>query len=346
MTLFGLVSARGRQPNDPGTSRPRSPKFVGRCNGWMLQAHADMNLYLLSTFIGVLFAASAFTAVRGDVQILTDTGGMIDLISIQGAVTERDAKTISDIENRLAQSRFRVSLDSRDGDVAAAMEIGRLIRKYDGMTIIYHDMKCYSSCALIFIAGVIRKSNGELGLHRPYLAIAPQGQETVEQQVIRMFSSIKSYVADMGVADNFYQLMVNTEPSKMLIYTGSEYEKLVPELDPTYEETQVRIEARRYGVTTSEMRARKAETERCPHELQKDDSISFDCGDAIKWGLNLDVYLRRVKETKKCWFSDNQYWSNEERDTYNKTPQKTRNDLPFVLAREACIRNIMLGRQP
>jgi hypothetical protein len=271
---------------------------------------------------------------------------MIDLISIKGAVTEGDAKTLRDIENRLAQSQFSVSLDSREGDVAGAMEIGRLIRKYDAMTFIYHDMKCYSSCALIFIAGVIRKSYGELGLHRPYLAIAPQGPETVAQQVLQMFSAIKSYVAEMGVADNFYQLMVNTEPSKMLIYTGSEYEKLVSELDPTYEEIQVTLEARRYGVTTSEMRARKAEAERCPHELQKDGSISFDCDDAIKWGLSLDVYLRRVKETKKCWFSENQYWSNEERDTYNKTPQKSRNDLPFVLQREACIRNIMFGRQP
>jgi len=93
----------------------------------------------------------------------------------------------------------------------------------------------------------------------------------------------------MGITDDFYQLMINTEPSKMLIYTGSEYEKLVPKLDPTYEEIQVALEARRYGVTTSEMRARKAEAERCPHQPGKDGSISFDCDDAIKWGLSLDV---------------------------------------------------------
>lgn len=102
----------------------------------------------------------------------------------------------------------------------------------------------------------------------------------------------------MGITDDFYQLMINTEPSKMLIYTGSDYEKLVPKLDPTYEEIQVALEARRYGVTTSEMRARKAEAERCPHQPGKDGSISFDCDDAIKWGLSLDVYQRRMKETK------------------------------------------------
>lgn len=225
-----------------------------------------MNRYLLSAFVSAVLATSTFTAARADVQILTDNGGMIDLISITGTITEGDAKTLRDIENRLAQSRFRVSLDGRSGDVAAAMEIGRLIRKYDAVTLIYHDMKCYGSCGLIFIAGVNRENYGELGLHRPHLAIAPQDREAVEQQILRIFSAIKSYIAEMGITDGFYQLMINTEPSKMLIYTGSEYEKLVPKLDPTYEEIQVALEARRYGVTTSEMRARKAEAERCPHQ--------------------------------------------------------------------------------
>jgi len=99
-----------------------------------------MNRYLLSAFVSAVLATSTFPAARADVQILTDNGGMIDLISITGTITEGDAKTLRDIENRLAQSRFRVSLDGRSGDVAAAMEIGRLIRKYDAVTLIYHDM--------------------------------------------------------------------------------------------------------------------------------------------------------------------------------------------------------------
>jgi hypothetical protein len=115
-----------------------------------------------------------------------------------------------------------------------------------------------SSCALIFIAGVVRAVDfprGELGLHRPYLASRPQSRQVVEKQIPLMLSEVKQYIAEMGITDNFYQQMMNTEPSQMAIYgpvhpTTSDgaalptsdakalglrwdsYRKLVPEYDP------------------------------------------------------------------------------------------------------------------
>ena len=99
--------------------------------------------------------------------------------------------------------------------------------------------------------------NGELGLHRPYLSAVPQSGETVEKQVPLMLSMLKSYVNEMGITDNFYQQMVNTEPSRMTMYYWDDYTKLVPENDPVYAEVEIARDARKYGITTSEMRQRE-----------------------------------------------------------------------------------------
>jgi hypothetical protein len=122
--------------------------------------------------------------------------------------------------------------------------------------------------------------DGSLGLHRPYLASVPQNRQAVEKQVPLMLSQVKQYVAEMGITDNFYQQMVNTEPAQMVVYgTASDaelaearklgmpawpsYTKLVPEYDPVYQEVEISYSARRHGVTTSEMRRREIDAEEC-----------------------------------------------------------------------------------
>ena len=101
-----------------------------------------------------------------------------------------------------------------------------------------------------------------------------------------MLSEVKQYIAEMGITDNFYQQMMNTEPSQMAIYgpvhpTTSDgaalptsdakalglrwdsYRKLVPEYDPVYQEVEISYDARFHGVTTSEMRQRQNDAEQC-----------------------------------------------------------------------------------
>jgi hypothetical protein len=41
-----------------------------------------------------------------------------------------------------------------------------------------------------------------------------------------MLSMLKSYANEMGITDNFYQQMVNTEPSRMAMYYWDDYTKL------------------------------------------------------------------------------------------------------------------------
>src|SRR5258707_874679 len=133
-------------------------------------------------------------------------------IEISNSITKKDADDIAqhvgDFEDGIV-----VTLNSPGGDVDAAMQIGRIIRKYRAFVQVGVGSKCYSSCALIYIAGTTRLSYGKIGLHRPYFASAPQNPREIERQVPIMLQKLKSYVQEMGVTDNFYQEMVNTEPS-------------------------------------------------------------------------------------------------------------------------------------
>jgi hypothetical protein len=280
--------------------------------------------------LAFVFLLAATLTARAEIRIDEETTFSIS-IKITGTLTQHDADEFQDISAKFETKGLTfltVYLDSKGGDVFAAMKIGRLIRKYDGHAQILPYAKCYSSCALIFIAGVIRTNAlGELGLHRPYLVSTPQSRETVEKQVPLMLSTIKSYINEMGITDNFYQQMVNTEPSKIVIYKNDDFTKLFPEYDSVFDETVVAIEARRIGITTSEMRQRNQDAKRCSSAAKA--QKQFDCRQAIKWGLSEREYLERYAKSKKaCSFSDKERFSKEERETLAETPYKLRLDHP------------------
>jgi hypothetical protein len=142
-----------------------------------------MRLASLATVIRVLmggvvsaFFSAATPTAQAEVRIDRSADSFVEL-SIFGAITERDAKTFEDIYRRELEYKIPfIDLNSEGGSVSSAMQIGRQIRKYEGTTTVKENGKCYSSCALIFIAGVERRNFGQLGLHRtmgPIGSVAP-----------------------------------------------------------------------------------------------------------------------------------------------------------------------------
>lgn len=284
----------------------------------------------ISACFGLLsFAAEADVRVKRGASFLD--------IWITGEITSKDVNAISAIEHEIAAKKVLVWLSSAGGNVDAAMKIGRVIRKHDGYTSVATSEKCYSSCALIFIAGVYRVNFGGLGLHRPNLASAPQIRATLEQQVPSKFAAIRDYVNEMGITDNFYQKMVNTEPSKMTTYDYDTYTKLIPLQDPLYQEMQISKDARTYAVTTDEMRRREAETDKC---YNKGDEW-LTCLEAINLGLSTQVHHERIsKADDVCEATE------PELRVVSSLSQMELAQHPFPLKLEACKRKIMLGRSP
>jgi hypothetical protein len=149
-------------------------------------------------------------------------------IEISNAITKKDADDIAQRVGNFEDADIWLYLKSSGGDVDAAMQIGRIIRKYEAFVQVGGGSKCYSSCVLIYIAGSTRLSYGIIGLHRPYFASAPQSRQEIERQAPIMLQKLKSYVQEMGVADIVYQEMVNTEPAKIKLYKAAEIQRIVP----------------------------------------------------------------------------------------------------------------------
>jgi ATP-dependent protease ClpP protease subunit len=239
--------------------------------------------------ISACFGLFSFAA---DADVRVKRGASFLDVWITGEITSKDANAVSAIEHEIAAKGVLVWLNSAGGNVDAAMSIGRVIRKHDGHTIVGPSEKCNSSCALVFIAGVYRVNFGDLGLHRPYLASAPQIRTTLDQQVPSKFAAIRDYVIEMGITDNFFQQMVNTEPSKMANYDYDTYTKLIPTHDPLYQDTQISQGPRTYAVTTDEMRRRETGADKCYE--QGDEWLT--CLEAINWGFSTRVYHERISK--------------------------------------------------
>jgi hypothetical protein len=279
----------------------------------------------------IVFCVASLSA-RADIRIERDQLGVLK-VNINDTITERDAQALHEVKEPPRISRLSVTLDSRGGDAFSAMKIGRFIRQYDADTSVPASGKCYGSCTLVFIAGVTRANVGEVGLHRPYLASAPPNRQTVEKQVALALSTIKSYVAEMGITDSFYQQMVNTDVSQIRIYRGGEYKTLVPETDPTYAEIEVSYRARRFGITTSEMRQRDKDAEQCSLRERVG-----HCAESIRWGLSERVYRQRLFKSVTCLLND------EQMNILDLVPAKQVRDHPLIIENETCFRNVMLDR--
>ena len=292
-----------------------------------------------ATVLGFVAGMLCTTAFADTDLVRSGPYANTDAISITGEITERDAAYFASHSKEFSYKRPKIFLNSRGGDVDAAMKIGRIIRSADGETTI--DGLCYSSCALIFIAGVIRFNLGELGLHRPYLAAAPLGRAEIEKRLPIVRSTVKAYVQEMGITDTFFERMFNTDPSGMEIYRGSDLEKIVPATDPVYDEILTSHAAQQYGLTTAEYRKRLSLAGSClsiTREL-KVKSKYPDCHEATMWNLSPEVYRSRAAMVKtRCNFSES------DRQVLNATPTKDQHTLPFVVQYYACQLSTMSGK--
>jgi hypothetical protein len=286
----------------------------------------------LITIIAILLSREVSADISGK-----RIGEHIVQVWITGTITKDDAAAFTRLARVLTTQSLMVELDSIGGDVDAAMAIGRLIRNAEGHTRIPDQAKCYSSCALIFISGVVRSNYGELGLHRPYLVGNPARTSVIEAQTTRMLSSLKSYLAEMGVTDSFYELMVNTEPANIVILRPKDTTRVVSKYDPIFEAVAIARQAKEHGTTIEEMRRRRAEADKCS---RANVDAFLTCQGAILWGLSEQVYRERLPKTRQCALTDE-----EKRLVAGQAQTRTQtSEHPLVLRMQSCVRRIILGQ--
>jgi hypothetical protein len=101
-----------------------------------------------------------------------------------------------------------VTFDSPGGNVAKAMEVGRLLREFQVSTLQPRALDCASACALAFLGGVGRYAEpGAIGVHRSSFAATHRIDAEVAVAAVQLMTAeIMSYMAEMGANPTLLQL--------------------------------------------------------------------------------------------------------------------------------------------
>lgn len=295
-----------------------------------LQNNTSAKSIIAATCAALLLLCFSFSSRSAEITIRA--GFIIDII---GEIKSSDVQRVRQLPREITT----FTLSSNGGDVIAAMEIGRIIRERKALVIVPSEANCYSSCALIYIAGVNRMNLGVVGLHRPYLVGEPSSPQEIKEYIPNLLMDIRKYVKEMGVTIRFNEIMINTPPESMRRFRADAIDEIVPRQDPLNDEIEVAYRARRYGITTEEYRSRKALVHvTCQHNIISGDRAG-SCIQASYWGLSMSVYEKRDSEAyDKCPVT-------EEQKTTARQARKEGlewRDHPIAKEREKCVIKVML----
>ncbi len=319
-------------PVETGMARPE-PRAEMRSFGLHPRFRAHGGAILLAALSLLIFTRHSLAEVR------TDRQAPYLNISISGTITQADADIVQGLASdpMLSSYYWDVALDSLGGNAFAAMKIGRVLRKNEASVRV--SGKCNSVCPLIYIAGVHRTNAGQIGMHRPYFGSAPLEKSEIEKQYPLILSKLKAYISEMGITDSFYQVMVNTDPLNVKVFDGSAVEAIIPIEDPTYDEVSTSYLARKFGVSTAEIRNRQKDAEKCSAFLDRG-ALNLEafrrCDQAIMWGLSEQIYDQRYRRLSACD-------ADGELEKISVAGRKGRAS-PLALKWESCVRDIMLNR--
>jgi hypothetical protein len=173
-------------------------------------------------------------------------------IDVDGSIAKGDYDAILRASKSLV-GRGRpiwIRINSRGGNVAEAMKIGRFVRKtlaavvVDGADVTPgspQPRRCYSSCVLILIGAADRYllDDPVVGIHRPYIEPAVYGALSPEQARVtyaRLEHDTKDYLAEMGAPGRFVDEMFRTPSTDMRLVTARDFQAMFAFEEPFLEE--------------------------------------------------------------------------------------------------------------
>ncbi len=114
---------------------------------------------------------------------------------------------------------LQADVDSPGGQVFAALEIGRLLRRETAAVRVGRGAVCISACVFVLMAGTDREvaADARIGLHRPSL-----GDPRSDTLVPSMSDQLKHYAKEMGVSPQIVDEMLAIPASRVRFVTAAE----------------------------------------------------------------------------------------------------------------------------
>ncbi len=188
----------------------------------------------------VLVSSTALAEVHGGIQCADFSRKPIDfgsfVISIEGEI---DAAAVEKVRKLFADyhtyernpgtcevNGVRYEINSPGGDVASAMEIGRILRKERAHLFVADGGVCVSACVLV-LAGAVERYAGEgtVGIHRPFVETSPEHQVSADQvkaEYPRMLTDLRAYLREMNVSERLADDMLAVDPEEVRVLTKAE----------------------------------------------------------------------------------------------------------------------------
>lgn len=264
--------------------------------------------------IAVIITLISSSEANAIVSFLTpdDPGGCWYIIS--GEITSMDVNQVKTIvQSKCAPgpdsfygiSKAMFSLNSSGGDIYAAMEIGKLIRKARATCEMSPKDKCYSACVFVLAGAVGRIVGGEVGIHRPFSTyVGNRDYQNTQNEYRRMETAIRAYLKEMNLPDQLFEAMVRVPPEEIRILSDAELEAFgLSGTDPVEQDTEDAMDASYYGISKAESIRRRASVNKgCPISSFKGQLQALvDCKDAYMFGLDVPTYkARRARVKSVC----------------------------------------------
>lgn len=144
------------------------------------------------------------------------------------------------------------------GDLDAAMELGRRLRRLGLYTRVGEGNQCLSACVFAFMGGERRIVAGRLGIHRPFF-VSTQAVPDRKMQFRNMQKSLRNYFEELDFPTSLYEAVMLVPPETMHMLKPADLKRFYLEgISPSSEDVADAALARRLGISMYEYLERKA----------------------------------------------------------------------------------------
>ncbi len=213
-----------------------------------------------------------------------------EYIQIRGPITAVDPQTLA---SRLSQWGGAIGLNSQGGDLSAAMELGRMLRKNDRDVLIEPDDVCASACVLVLAGAPFRAVWGKVGIHRPYLpndTVTDPAQQKARYQALE--AEVKAYLQEMNASPSLYDDMIRISPGAVRYLNKPDLERYgLSGSDPFIDEANLTSSANMLRISKEELLKRRARIKSDCNTTNAD--LYGKCAVATEYGISMAEYERR-----------------------------------------------------
>jgi len=189
-------------------------------------------------------------------------------VFLQGYITQEDVYGARVMESLVKRGRQKiagnaVSFAGDGGDVDAAMELGRLLRKLGVSAVVARGDQCLSSCVFAFMGGDQRTVAGRIGIHRPYFSSA---RKVPERRAFyrQLQKRLQQYIEELDFPPSLYEAVMAVPPESLRMLTAADLKKFYLQgMSPSTEDELDATAARNLGISVSEYLWQKAQGRPC-----------------------------------------------------------------------------------